>query len=404
MLGPLRRTFESLVRLGARPTDTRDERLRKEALVLTAAFITVMSTLWTGTYLVLGLPVSAAVPLAYQILSMIGLAWLARSGDFNLFRLSQVTSMLVLPFILQWSLGGFVNSSAMMVWAFASPLGALVLYNPRRAMWFMLGYLGLAVVSALIDPLLSAGAPPLPDWLRLLFFLLNIATLSTVTFAILVYFVGARERAQAEAERVLNNVLPQSIADRLRAGEQRIADDYPSVTVLFADVAGFTPLARRAGAERVIAILDNVFTRFDELATRHGLEKIKTIGDAYMAVAGAPRPMPDHAAAAADMALDLLDAVQSAADELAEPLAVRVGLHTGQAMAGVIGRRKFAYDLWGDAVNVASRMESTGVPGRIQVSDAVEEELRGRYRFEERGTIEVKGLGQMSTFFLLGRA
>jgi adenylate cyclase len=403
MLGLLRRTFDSLLRLGARPTDTREERLRKEALILIAVAISVLAVIWVGTYLILDRPLSAAVPFTYQVVSVLSLVFLARTGNFAVLRFVQIVAILVLPFALQWSLGGFINSSAVMVWAFTAPLAGLVFFGPRGAIALFAAYLGLVLISGFIDPLLAADAVPLPDSLRLTFFVLNIGGVSTVTYAVLQYFVAARERAQAEAERVLNNVLPRSIADRLRAGEQRIADDYPSVTVLFADVAGFTPLARRAGAERVIAILDNVFSRFDELATRHGLEKIKTIGDAYMAVAGAPESRADHAAAAADMALDMQIDAAAVAEEIGETLALRVGLHTGQAMAGVIGRRKFAYDLWGDAVNVASRMESTGVPGRIQVSEAVEEELRGRFRFEERGTIEVKGLGQMSTFFLLGR-
>ena len=404
MLGLFTGRLGALLQLGIRPTDSRDDRLRKQSLVLTALLITVLATPYVVAFLVLGLPASAAVPFAYQVISVLSLIWFARTGSLTFLRVSQLGAMLILPFVLQWTLGGFVNGSAVMVWAFVSPIGALALYPPRRAVWFFAGYLGLTVLSAAIDPLLSAHAPSLPDWLRLAFFLLNIGALSTVTYIVLQYFVATREQAQAEAERVLHNVLPEVIADRLRAGEQRIADDYPAVTVLFADVAGFTPFARRAGAARVIATLDDLFSGFDDLAARHGLEKIKTIGDAYMAVAGAPTPRPDHASAAADMALDMLDQVRTRADSLGEALTLRIGLHSGQAMAGVIGRRKFAYDLWGDAVNVASRMESQGVAGRIQVSDAVVAGLRLRYRFEERGTIEVKGLGEMRTYFLLGRA
>ena len=193
--------------------------------------------------------------------------------------------MLVLPFVLQWTLGGFESSSAVMVWAFTAPIGALVFYGPRPATWVFGVYLALTALSALIDPLVRPLAPPLPDGLRLVFFLLNIGAVGTVTYAVLRYFVAARERAQAEAERLLHNVLPPPIAERLRAGEELIADDHPAVTVVFADVAGFTPLARQAGADEVITILNRVFSAFDEIVERHGLEKIKTIGDEYMAVA-----------------------------------------------------------------------------------------------------------------------
>jgi adenylate cyclase len=404
MLGPLRAGIQQLLRTGSRPTDSRDVRLRKEALVLLAAFITVMGTLWTATYLLLGLALSAAVPFTYQVVSVVSLAWFARTGNFDVLRASQIGCMLVLPFVLQWTLGGFENSSAVMIWAFAAPVGALVFYGPRQAAWVFAAFLALTLVSAAIDQLLVPLAPPLPDRLRLLFFLLNIGALSTVTYVVMQYFVAARERAQAESERLLHNVLPPPIADRLRAGESPIADDYAVVTVLFADVAGFTALTRNATADEVINILNRVFSEFDQLAEDHGLEKIKTIGDAYMAVAGAPAARADHAEAAAAMALDMLAAVERVGAEVGRPLALRIGIHAGPAMAGVIGRRKFAYDLWGDAVNVASRMESHGVPGRIQVSEAVVRLLEPRYRFEERGLIEIKGLGEMRTFFLIGRA
>jgi class 3 adenylate cyclase len=400
---PLLGLRDRIMAIGARATDPPDTRLRKQALVLIAVSIAVLATIWTATFLWLGLPLAAASPLAYQVLAVLSLTYLARTGDYNALRLAQIGAILILPFTLQWSLGGFENSSAVMVWAFAAPLGALVFYGPRGALAFFGAYVGLAVVSGIVDPLLPEPVV-LPDQLRLAFYVLNISGVSLVTYAVLQYFVSARARAQAETERLLHNVLPVSIADRLMSGEERIADDHDSVTVVFADVAGFTPLARSAEASEVIAILNAVFTAFDDLADRHGLEKIKTIGDAYMAVAGAPEPRPDHAAAAADMALDMLAGIGPLAEKLGRPLELRIGLHTGPVAAGVIGRRKFAYDLWGDAVNVASRLETNGVPGRIHCSAALAEELASRYLFEERGIVEMKGLGEMRTYFLVGRA
>jgi adenylate cyclase len=400
---PLARLRDRILRIGARAGDPVDTRLRKEALVLIAVAISVLATIWTATFLWLGLPLAAASPLAYQVISVISLTYLARSGDYYGLRLAQIGAILILPFTLQWSLGGFENSSAVMVWAFAAPLGALVFYSPRGALTFFGAYIGLAIVSGIIDPLLPEPVV-LPDHLRLAFYALNIGGVSVVTYAVLQYFVSAREKAQAETEGLLHNVLPASIADRLMSGEERIADDHASVTVVFADVAGFTPLARSAEASEVISILNAVFTAFDDLADRHGLEKIKTIGDAYMAVAGAPEPRPDHASAAADMALEMLAEMERLSEGLGRPLALRIGLHTGPVAAGVIGRRKFAYDLWGDAVNVASRMETHGVAGRIHCSAAVAEQLAGRYRFADRGLVDMKGLGEMPTYFLLGRA
>ncbi len=378
--------------------------MRKETLVLTAMAITLLATLWVVIYLALGRPVSGAVPFSYQVISVISLVYFARTGNVVALQAIQLGAMLVLPFVLQWTLGGFANSSVVMVWAFTAPLTALVLQPPRRAALVFGAYLGLIVFSGLIDPYLVANSTPMPTPVQLAFFVLNLGAVSLVAYAVLQYFVAGRERAQRETDDLLHNVLPDTIADRLKAGEQRIADDHASVAVVFADVVGFTSLARAVGAGEVLAILDLLFTTFDGLADRYGLEKIKTIGDAYMAVAGAPRPRQDCVRAAAQMALAMVPATAQVAAEVGRPLELRVGVHAGPAIAGVIGRRKFAYDLWGDAVNVASRMELHGLPGRVQVSEAVATALDGGYRFEERGTIDIKGLGEMRTYFLLGSA
>lgn len=402
MLDRATRLGRALMAIGARPSDRPEERQRKAALVLSALLIASLATFWTGTFLFMGRPSSAAVPFAYQVISVIGLAHLARTGNFAPFRVSQLTAMLILPFVLQWTLGGFVNSSAMMIWAFTSPLAALVLVGRRQAALYFAGYVVLTAVSGVLDPAMAAAAVPVAPELRLLFFVLNIGAVSLVVYAVLQFSVDARERAAAETDALLNNVLPLEIADRLKAGATQIADDFAEVTVLFADVVGFTTFARARPASEVVALLERLFSEFDALADQHGLEKIKTIGDAYMAVAGAPRPMAGHVRAAAEMALGMVAAAARVARDTGHDLQLRVGLHTGQANAGVIGTRKFFYDVWGDAVNVAARMESTGLPGRVQVSAAVASALRDEYLFEERGAIDVKGVGEMATFFLVG--
>ncbi|HEV3497431.1 MAG TPA: adenylate/guanylate cyclase domain-containing protein, partial [Actinomycetes bacterium] len=212
--------------------------------------------------------------------------------------------------------------------------------------------------------------------------------------------LAERERS----ERLLLNVLPAPIAARLKQGEEVIADGFPEVTVLFADLVDFTRRSQDTTPERVVRVLDELFTALDRLAERHGLEKIKTVGDAYMAVGGLPQPRPDHAEAVADMALAVREEVPRHLDPGGRPLQVRIGIDTGPVVAGVIGRRKFSYDLWGDTVNVASRMESNGVPGCIQVTDRAYRRLRDRYRFERRGPVDIKGKGELVTWFLVGRA
>ncbi len=217
-------------------------------------------------------------------------------------------------------------------------------------------------------------------------------------FAALRLLDGERERS----ERLLLNILPAPIAERLKASADAIAEHSDGVTVLFADIVGFTPLSASKTPQALVELLNRIFSEFDALADAHGLEKIKTIGDAYMAVAGLPNPWPDHAPRAARMALAMNDVIARVAVETGEALALRIGLHSGPVVAGVIGRRKFTYDLWGDTVNTASRMESHGVPGAIHCTAATATLLQGAFQLQPRGAMEIKGKGTMQTFLLLG--
>jgi class 3 adenylate cyclase/HAMP domain-containing protein len=205
------------------------------------------------------------------------------------------------------------------------------------------------------------------------------------------------------SERLLLNVLPAPIADRLKSGEGLIVDKFDAVSVLFADIVGFTALSSRIGPVQLVTMLNDLFSTFDKLAEKHGLEKIKTIGDAYMVVAGIPVPVANHAHAIAHMALDMLAAVDEFAKVHASDLTVRIGIHTGPVVAGVIGQKKFIYDLWGDTVNTASRMESHGVPGRVHVTAATFALLRDTFELEPRDPIEIKGKGRMQTYLIVGK-
>jgi adenylate cyclase len=206
-----------------------------------------------------------------------------------------------------------------------------------------------------------------------------------------------------KSERLLLNVLPRPVAERLKQGEAVIADHYSEVTVLFADIVAFTLLAGRMPPVKLVILLNDVFSAFDQLAAQYGLEKIKTIGDNYLIVGGLPTPRPDHAEAIAEMALGMQRVMcQFKADD-GQPVEIRVGIHIGPVVAGVIGKQKFGYDLWGATVNIASRMQSQGIAGRIQVTDKVFQRLRYQFIFEERGIVSVKNIGDMKTYFLNGK-
>ncbi len=220
-----------------------------------------------------------------------------------------------------------------------------------------------------------------------------------------------REREMVEAlrvekqrsEQLLLNILPQAIVTRLNGGEAVIADQLRDVTILFADIVGFTRIASKMAAADLVRLLNGLFSEFDRLAIEHGVEKIKTVGDNYMLAGGLPDPRPDHARAVVDMALAMLAAVERTNRDLSVALQMRIGIHTGDVVAGVIGTHKFVYDIWGDTVNIASRMESHGMPGRIQVSAATQRHLDGHFDLEPRGAVEIKGKDPMETFLLLGR-
>lgn len=409
--------LERLAELGALPSDSDELRLRKTVLTLSSILMASLAFVWVGTYAALGLWVSAAIPFAYQLASAASIYTFARTRRYLLFRRSQLWMSLLLPFALQWSLGGFVMSSAVSLWAFTSPLGALLFVGARQAVPWFLGFIGLVCVSAVIDPTLSAGAPSIPNVVVVTFFALTILGVSSTAYVLLQYFVRARESAMSElerehraleieqgkSERLLLNVLPEPVAARLKEDQGIIADASPRVTVLFADIVGFTPLSQRLSPSELVALLDSVFARWDALAARHGVEKIKTIGDAYMVAAGIPLPREDHAEAIAEMALSMRAEAVQCLPQIGPPLEIRIGIDSGPVVAGVIGRAKFIYDLWGDTVNTASRMESHADPGSIQVTERARELLRDHYDLRLRGTVEVKGKGPMTTYLLVGR-
>jgi adenylate cyclase len=398
--------FGQAAAVGSLPTDTPDERLRKSALVLSSLLITIFTFIWVGTYAALGLWRSAFIPLAYQVASLVGLALFARTKRYAAYRASQLAMMLLLPFLLQWSLGGFVESGAVALWAFVAPLSALVFYGPRQAIGWFGAFLALVALSAAIDAVLPEPSEGIPSWLVVAFFALNIFGPSVTTFALLEHFVRSRDRAhrllaaeQERSETLLLSIFPQPIAERLKVSQEVIAERCEEVSVLFADITGFTPVAERRPAEEVVVLLDEIFSAFDGLVTRHGLEKIKTIGDGYLVAAGIPTPRTDHAEAAARLALAMREALVEL--PVASGLSLRAGIDSGPVVAGVIGRTKFGYDLWGDTVNTASRMESHAPSGAIQVTERTYRRLEDGFVLEQRVGVVVKGKGEMTTYLLL---
>lgn len=386
--------------------DDPEVRTQKTLLVLSALLFLAPGLVWSAIYFVFDERLSAAIPFMYVMVTLLGLVIFALTHRFALLRWIELALILVLPFALQLTLGGFVPSSGVVLWSILAPIGALVFGAPRPALWLLAFLVLVATAGALEESLRGTNA--LPDWLRTAFFVLNIAAISTLAVTLLAVFNRQRDQAmqllaaeQERSEGLLLNILPKQIADRLKAGERRIADAHASATVLFADLVGSTALALELPPDALIGVLSDVFSNIDDLAQRHGVEKIRTIGDNWMGVSGVPRPRQDHAQAAVRMALDVRDFVERYRTPDGRRLAVRIGLNSGALVAGVIGKHKFVYDVWSDTVNTASRMESQGVAGRVQVSQVTYALVKDDFVFEERGAIDVRGRGPLTTYFVL---
>jgi adenylate cyclase len=396
-----------LALVGADPRDDEDLRARKALLVLISVLILPIAAIWGGLYLAFRSPVGI-VPLVYLAVLLGAIVMFSRTGDFaRLLRISQV-DILLAPTLSMIPLGGFLAAGGVGLWGILAPLGALVFTNVRSAARWYVAWVVVFLGSGLAGELIGPVWDPPPDWFTSTMLAMNIAVGGTMVFTLLALFAKQRSDAlaalqveQAKAENLLLNILPRSIADRLKADSQPIADQFGSASILFADVVDFTPWSERLTPDEVVGCLDHLFTHFDDLAEQHGLEKIKTIGDCYMVAAGVPEPRSDHARALALMALDMLDAMRADGEAGHLGLELRIGINSGPVVAGVIGRKRFLYDLWGDAVNMASRMESYGTTGRIQITRATYELLADEFECEARGTIAVKGKGEVETWYLV---
>ncbi len=388
------------------PTDTSLGKIILTFLVFAETLVCVF-WIYTLSGLGEGYAVMAIAPYLYIIVSYVSLLIFYRTKRFNYITFTQLAMLLIMPFFMQWVLGGYEASSGIAIWAILSPIGALmILGTSQSTSWFLL-FAALAAISWKLNDQLLNNSLPIPAHIKDTFFLMNIMGTACILYAVMRYFQSQKERTlqeleleQARSEKLLLNVLPKSIANRLKENDMRIADSHDNVTILFADIAGFTKISDTMPPAELVDLLSQLFSRFDQLAAQHGLEKIKTIGDGYMVVGGAPEARPDHAVVIANLALEMQQALAEFNQKIGRNLEMRMGISTGPVVAGVIGTSKFAYDLWGDSVNVASRMEQAAPKGGIQVSESTYQLIKGHFKLQARGHIEIKGKGEMSAYLL----
>ena len=413
--------LEGFRNAGILPTDSEDVRLQKSLLIFATGLISFASMLWLFIYWQLGPHFSSTIPFVFQLLLVGNLLVYLKTLNFDAFRLIQITLILFMPFVAQWSMGNFISASGISLWALLAPIGAVLFIGPREALAWFLAYLFLNALSGSFDyylaDSLTATQIKVSTHTTVFFFALNFAGVSTIVFLLLRYSAIEKQKAQAHlqeahqqlqieqdrSERLLLNILPGSIAERLKSSNQTIADGFADVSVMFVDIVNFTKIAAGLSPQQVFSMLNKIFSSFDELAEYYGLEKIKTIGDAYMVAGGLNDQRSDYSDALVDMALEMRDLLQNDFQVNQMHLEVRIGIGTGPVVAGVVGKKKFIYDLWGDTVNIASRITSEGVPGMVQVDEATYRRLEQLFEFHEPQTIYLKGKGNMVVHRAIGR-
>jgi adenylate cyclase len=407
--------------------DSEQDKLNKTLLIFACGLMGFGSILWLALYWAMGIKFSSTVPLSYLTISAISLAYYVYTLNFVVFRTLQVSLFLFMPFIMQWSIGSYVSSSGVALWALLAPVGVMIFQGAKQSLPWYAAYIVLTAVSGFFDFWLTSGQESGVTMQSIaVFFTLNFAAMSTIMYLLISYFVRQRDKLQDavheqnallrieqdKSEALLLNILPAPIAKRLKESQDIIADGFADVTVMFADIIDFTRLSEELPPKAMVELLNTIFSKFDSMAEFHRLEKIKTIGDAYLVAGGLLEhdgvdfavDARDYTSSSLKLALEMRQYMETLSKERDMNLAIHIGLCSGPVVAGVIGTRKFIYDLWGDTVNTASRITDEARSGIILV-DAVTYR-RSRHQFEFEGPINVvgKGKGNIEVYKLIDLA
>lgn len=400
-----------LRRAGIEPDDSSVLRVKKTIMVFAMALMTVAPVCWLALYWKMGLQWSSTLPLTYQLASICSLVFYVYRGGFERFSQIQLGLILFFPFVVQLSIGNFIIASGAVLWGVLAPVTASLVLGARQSMPWFVAFVSLLMICGYIDfETVDTGItrPAVSVQTITAFFALNFIAISAFVYWLIHYSCRENDRhqeqlrtahdglssAQQRSDKLLLNILPRQIAERLKEGRGVIADGHADVSVLFADIVDFTSKAEGMSPSQVFVMLNRVFSHFDQLCDRHGLEKIKTIGDAYMAAGGLHQQLDfDYTAQIVRMAVDMHQALRDDPLLLSMSLRLRIGIATGPVIAGVLGTNKFVYDLWGDTVNLASRITAESSPGSIQVDMMTWRRLRQQFSFQPPMTLNIKGKG-----------
>lgn len=399
--------MQLLNRIEQRVTQSEDSETRRsqKVLVIVVSFFGSVATVFNAVPMFNGgLNAMGWTYIASAVCLLIGsLLILSRPRWFNLITFLLLLDVLIFPGITQVLSGGYASGMFIISWGILAPLGAVLVLNPRHTLVQFALFFVTIVTVAYLEPFSQSIGPEITSSVRLQYNISSLLSLGLIVTAASLYLLRQVERFQQRADALLINTLPAPVAARLKTGVKTIVDGFENVSVLFADVAGFTALSVMLTPQETVDQLNEIFTFFDGLSEKYGVEKIRTIGDGYMAAAGVPVPKPDHAHCLASMALDMQQYMKQREETHNVHLQLRIGINSGPAVAGIIGTTKFHYDLWGDMVNTASRMESHGQPGKIQITQPTYELIKEDFICESRGKLVVKGKGEMDVWFVTGR-
>ena len=386
----------------ALPGDSETRRSQKAISTLLLFSGGILTLFNMVAYLSLGMTTAAAIYAMWIATVLIGGSLILLFPRLWLpIGLAMIIIIMLVSFSAHLISGGFQAGLEAAVWMLLGPISAALFISPRFTIITLLFFMIAVISAAFLEPFAQAIAPELTLATRMQIASVNLIMIGAIATSAVLYLMRQVDHYRRRADDLLLNMLPNSIASRLKESPQTIADSYSAVTVLFADMVGSTPLFSNLEPAEAVDWLNEVFSMFDRLVEKYGLEKIRTIGDNYMVAAGVPTPRADHAQAMALLALDMVRGLQDIPARHGKRMAFRLGINSGPLVAGVIGQTKYHYDLWGDTVNVASRMESHGASGKIHITDATHEYLKNDFECASRGTIPIKGKGEMQTWYLL---
>lgn len=427
MLHKLRAWLNGLSDRVINEQDSEQDKLNKTLLIFACGLMGFGSILWLALYWAMGIKFSSTVPLTYLAISAASLAYYVYTLNFVVFRTTQVSLFLFMPFIMQWSIGSYVSSSGVALWALLAPVGVMIFQGAKQSLPWYAAYIVMTAISGFFDFWLTTGQESGVTMQSIaVFFTLNYAAMSTIMYLLISYFVRQRDKLQdavneqnvllrveqEKSESLLLNILPAPIARRLKDSHGIIADGFADVTVMFADIIDFTRLSEELPPKAMVELLNTIFSKFDSMAEFHRLEKIKTIGDAYLVAGGLLEhdgvdfavDARDYTSSSLKLALEMRQYMETLSKEKGMSLAIHIGICSGPVVAGVIGTRKFIYDLWGDTVNVASRITDEARSGIILVDATTYRRSRQQFEFEGPINVVGKGKGNIEVYKLIDLA